>query len=249
MSWCISFWSSSPSWFTSTLIRKWTNGDRNRASRKRSLQYSTTMIGSCEVLSPIICLSILYAYMPASRQDNPPGLGCLSPQDRELCRISSRMVLKPPTSTEFWQDRINMVRHALDALETPRPWDGYPCRWRGGQTGRISARRVTLDCQLNMRAHISKIVSACYYHLRRIRQLRHCLDKDDRQKLVSVLACCRGSTIATSHLLDYLRFHWLLSSESSTPLLASSPTSDLATMSAMFYAIYIGYQSVSEYHI
>ena len=27
---------------------------------------------------------------------------------------------------------------------------------------------VTLDCQLNMRAHISKIVSACYYHLRRI---------------------------------------------------------------------------------
>ena len=77
---------------------------------------------------------------PASRQDNPPGLGCLSPQDRELCRISSRMVLKPATSTEFWQDRINMVWHALDILETPGPWDGYPCRWRGGQTGRISAR-------------------------------------------------------------------------------------------------------------
>ena len=44
---------------------------------------------------------------------------------------------------------------------------------------------VTLDCQLNMRAHISKTVSACYYHLRRIRQLRHSLDKDDRQRLVS----------------------------------------------------------------
>ena len=50
---------------------------------------------------------------------------------------------------------------------------------------------VTLDCQLNMRAHISKIVSACYYHLRRIRQLRHCLDKDDRQRLVSALVLSR----------------------------------------------------------
>ena len=40
------------------------------------------------------------------------------------------------------------------------------------------------------------------------------------------------------------------SSESSTPLLvlASSPTSDLATMSAMFCAIYIGSQSVRKYH-
>ena len=50
---------------------------------------------------------------------------------------------------------------------------------------------VTLDCQLNMRAHISKIVSACYYHLRRIQQLRHCLDKDDRQRLVSALVLSR----------------------------------------------------------
>ena len=50
---------------------------------------------------------------------------------------------------------------------------------------------VTLDCQLNMRVHISKIVSACYYHLRMIRQLRHCLDKDDRQRLVSALVLSR----------------------------------------------------------
>ena len=69
------------------------------------------------------------------------------------------------------------------------------------------------------------------------------IDKDSYR-----LLCCRGSTIVMSHSLDYLRLHWLLSSESSTPLLASSPTSDLATMSAMFYAIYIGSQSVSEYH-
>ena len=62
------------------------------------------------------------------------------------------------------------------------------------------------------------------------------------------LLCCRGSFIAMSHSSDYLRLHWLLSSESSTPLLASLPISDLATMSAMFCEIYIGSQSVSEYH-
>ena len=129
---------------------------------------------------------------PAYRQDNPPGLGCLSPQDRELCRISSRILLKPPTSTEFWQDRINMVRHALDALETPGPWDGYPCRWRGGQTGRISAKPwCHAGLPAEYAAHISKIVSACYYHFRRTPQLRHCLDKDDRQRLVSALVLSR----------------------------------------------------------
>ena len=48
-----------------------------------------------------------------------------------------------------------------------------------------------MDCQLNMRTHISKIVSACYYYLRRIRQLRHCLDKDDQQKLLSALVLLR----------------------------------------------------------
>ena len=56
-------------------------------------------MGSSDVLRdqiPPVCRR-----QPASRQDNPPGPGCLSPQDRELCQINSRMVLKPPTSTEF----------------------------------------------------------------------------------------------------------------------------------------------------
>ena len=49
-------------------------------------------------------------------------------------------MLKPLTSTEFWYERIDLVWHTLEAPETPGPWDGYPCRWRGDQTGRISAR-------------------------------------------------------------------------------------------------------------
>ena len=32
-----------------------------------------------------------------------------------------------------------MVQHALEAIETSGTWDEYPCRWRGGQTGRNSA--------------------------------------------------------------------------------------------------------------
>ena len=47
-------------------------------------------------------------------------------------------------------------------------------------------------------------VSACYYHLRRIRQLRHCLDK----RLNRVSACCKID-FAISHLW-IMRFHWLL---------------------------------------
>ena len=52
---------------------------------------------------------------------------------------------------------------------------------------------VKNDCELNMWAHIRKIVSACYYNLRRIWQLRHCPDRDDRQRLVLALvslSCC-----------------------------------------------------------
>ena len=128
-SWQRGFWSTYTEVWSSSRIGCWT-------SNFRLLHGGPT--GSSDVLRdqlPPVCRR-----HPAYRQDNPPGLGCLSPQDRELCRISSRMVLKPPTSTEFWQDRIDMVRHALDAPQTPGPWDRYPCRWRGGQTGRISAR-------------------------------------------------------------------------------------------------------------
>ena len=86
------------------------------------------------------------------------------------------------------------LARARCSRKTLGPWDGYPCRWRGGQTGRISGRpwcHVGLPVEYAGSYHISKIVSACYYHLRRILQLRHCLDKDDRQRLVSALLLSR----------------------------------------------------------
>jgi len=44
---------------------------------------------------------------------------------------------------------------------------------------------VTLDSQLDMQVHISKVASSCFYHLRRLRQLRHVVAQDVRQRLVS----------------------------------------------------------------
>ena len=45
---------------------------------------------------------------------------------------------------------------------------------------------VTLDSQLNMQVHISKVASSCFYHLR-LRRLRHVDAQDVRQRLVSAL--------------------------------------------------------------
>ena len=50
---------------------------------------------------------------------------------------------------------------------------------------------VHLDSRLDMRSHISKIVSTCFFHLRRLRHLRHTVDRDVRQRLVSALILSR----------------------------------------------------------
>jgi hypothetical protein len=44
---------------------------------------------------------------------------------------------------------------------------------------------VYMDSRLDMRSHISKIASICFYPLRRLRLLRHTVDRDICQRLVS----------------------------------------------------------------
>ena len=160
---------------------------------------------------------------------------------REWCS-SRRLQLNSDKTELIWFGTRSMLSK-LQGLETGILVSGLEVK----PVESVRDLGVTLDCQLNMRAHISKIVSACYNNPQD--STTSTLPRQGRSTKTSIgSSCCRGSTIATSHLLDYLRFHWLPSSESSTPLLASLPISDLATMSAMFYAIYIGSQSVSEYH-
>ena len=50
---------------------------------------------------------------------------------------------------------------------------------------------VILDSELSMRKHISKITQICYFHLRRIRQLRWTLDEHKLQRLVSAFILSR----------------------------------------------------------
>ena len=50
---------------------------------------------------------------------------------------------------------------------------------------------VILDSQLTMQAHITKVASSCFFHLRRLHQLRHVVAQDVRQRLVSALVLSR----------------------------------------------------------
>ena len=54
---------------------------------------------------------------------------------------------------------------------------------------------VDMDGELNMRVHIEKISSACFNHLRRLRQLRNIMSSATMQRLISAfvlsrLGCC-----------------------------------------------------------
>ena len=50
---------------------------------------------------------------------------------------------------------------------------------------------VQLDCEVNMREHISKIASLCFFHLRRLRQLRQIVSRDVMMRLVCTYILAR----------------------------------------------------------
>src|ERR1043165_9798550 len=50
---------------------------------------------------------------------------------------------------------------------------------------------VLLDSTLNMTQHISSVARACYFHLRRIRQVKRCLDETCLRILIQALVISR----------------------------------------------------------
>ena len=50
---------------------------------------------------------------------------------------------------------------------------------------------VYMDGELNMRVHIAKIASACFYHLRCLRQLLNIMSSATMQRLVSAFVHSR----------------------------------------------------------
>ena len=50
---------------------------------------------------------------------------------------------------------------------------------------------VFLDCELSMKQHIGKVASACFYHLRRLRQVRRILGEAVVARLVSAFILSR----------------------------------------------------------
>ena len=68
---------------------------------------------------------------------------------------------------------------------------------------------VLLDSELSLKQHVNKVVSSCWYHIRRLRQVSHCIGQDVMKQLASafilfrldycnsILAGLPKSTIAT----------------------------------------------------
>jgi len=54
------------------------------------------------------------------------------------------------------------------------------------QTDAVRDLGVLLDIELTMKKHVSRTVSTCFYHLRRLRQLRRHVDKETTKQLVCV---------------------------------------------------------------
>ena len=44
---------------------------------------------------------------------------------------------------------------------------------------------VTLNTELSMQRHVSKVASTCFHHIHRLKQVRHLLGRDVTLKLVS----------------------------------------------------------------
>ena len=91
-----------------------------------------------------------------------------------------RLQLNPDKTELIWFGS----RHFLQQLP-PNKWTIQVCGVYVKPMNCVRNLGVLLDSELNMKIHISKVVSVGFFHLRRFRQLRKILDRNLRQRSVS----------------------------------------------------------------
>jgi len=104
--------------------------------------------------------------------------------------------------------------------------------------------RVHLDSELTMKTHISKVVSACFYQLRKIRQVRRVVGQDITQQLVSAFVLSRLDYC--NSLLSGLPRSTIQPLQRNMNAAARVWPCQLVTMSNWHSSSSIGYQSNSE---
>ena len=80
---------------------------------------------------------------------------------------------------------------------------------------------VLLDSELTTKRHVSKTVSTCFYHLRRLRQLRRHVDIDTMKQLVSAFIFSRLDYCNAVTTTGYLNLPSALCNECRMPLRGS----------------------------
>ena len=99
-----------------------------------------------------------------------------------LQQWSCCIVLYASASAEPREYRVHLVRLTCQFCEDPvQPaniinlWNSHQQRWSWG----------LVDSELTIKHHISKIASTCFYHLRRLQQLRGIVSQENVRQLVT----------------------------------------------------------------
>ena len=116
-------------------------------------------------------------YDHCSVTDVPVVLSSLSPCVNDLNSLYSLLCLQlNPLETEFNLDKVSPEQCSLTEASS-----SIHCAQTVLNIG------VIFDSELSMKSHISKIASACFFHLRRLRQLQGVVTDEVMKQLMTSL--------------------------------------------------------------
>ena len=107
---------------------------------------------------------------------------------------------------------------------------------------------VLLDNTLSMTNNISSVTKSCFFHLRRIRQIKRCLNEKCLRTLVQALVISRLDYTATPFWSTYQTPHFIHTPLSSTVLHDSSKAWSQEITSPQLFGNSTGFPSKREFH-